>query len=139
MKNWNEEKRLLKLKEDEIVMNLFWLLIKPILIYLFSVLEKTNKNSYSKIDYNGIENSKMKAAKCLFETIISVLGNTIRDHLSINANFYEIGGNSLNCIQTITNLRERGYFIGNNLLIANILLSKFQILERVTIIYNVKF
>lgn len=114
-------------------------MIKPILIYLFSVLEKTNKNSYSKIDYNGIENSKMKAAKCLFETIISVLGNTIRDHLSINANFYEIGGNSLNCIQTITNLRERGYFIGNNLLIANILLSKFQILERVTIIYNVKF
>lgn len=85
---------------------------QTLLKYYANNAEKTNKNSYSKIDYNGIENSKMKAAKCLFETIISVLGNTIRDHLSINANFYEIGGNSLNCIQTITNLRERGYFIG---------------------------
>lgn len=75
------------------------------------IAETLNKNPTKEIDYKGIESGKMKAAKYLFETIISVLGDTVQEALSVNTNFYDIGGNSLNCIQTITKLRERGYFI----------------------------
>lgn len=73
--------------------------------------ENFNKASGAEIDYKGIESGKRKAARCLFETIISVLENTIQRSLSVNTNFYDIGGNSLNCIQTITKLREQGYFV----------------------------
>lgn len=77
------------------------------------VLENDDKKSVIKIDYKDVDTNKLKAAKCLFETINLVLGDTIQQPLSVKLNFYEIGGNSLNCIQTITKLRERGYFIGN--------------------------
>ena len=75
------------------------------------VAEILNKNPSKEIDYKGIESGKMKTARHLFETITSVLGDTIQQALSVNTSFYDIGGNSLNCIQTITKLRERGYFI----------------------------
>lgn len=53
----------------------------------------------------------MHAAIALFETIASVLGKAARSTISIDANFYNIGGNSLNSIFTITALSDRGYHI----------------------------
>ncbi|KAK7603033.1 hypothetical protein V9T40_003032 [Parthenolecanium corni] len=82
------------------------------LLKMYANNADNERRNQCEFDYTDIENSKLKPAKCLFETIISVLGNTIQQPLSVNLNFYEIGGNSLNCIQTITRLRERGYFIG---------------------------
>lgn len=63
------------------------------------------------IDYAGVPESKMTAAKILFETVASVLNRSARSAITINANFYEIGGNSLNSIFTITTLNNKGYHI----------------------------
>lgn len=63
------------------------------------------------IDYSGISETQMKAAKVLFETIASVLNRSARGAISMDSNFYEIGGNSLNSIYTITSLNQKGYHI----------------------------
>ncbi|XP_025206776.1 uncharacterized protein LOC112602747 [Melanaphis sacchari] len=65
----------------------------------------------SKIDFTGIDASQMETAKFLFETISSVLGSSLRSHISQTANFFALGGNSLNAIYTISKLADQGYFI----------------------------
>ncbi|KAB0794533.1 hypothetical protein PPYR_11372 [Photinus pyralis] len=64
-----------------------------------------------EIDYTGVSEGQLPAAKVLFETVASVLHKSARSSISIDANFYEIGGNSLNSIYTITSLNEKGYHI----------------------------
>lgn len=64
------------------------------------------------IDYTGIHASKMEAAETLFQTIGSVIGRSARTAVSISSNYYDLGGNSLNSIYTITKLKEQGYEIG---------------------------
>lgn len=64
-----------------------------------------------EINYQGVTNDQVEAAKVLFETVASVLNRAARAAISINANFYEIGGNSLNSIYTISRLSEKGYHI----------------------------
>lgn len=59
----------------------------------------------------GIEPEEQEKARVLFETVGSVLGRSARGTLSVRAGFYELGGNSLNSIFTITQLREKGYYI----------------------------
>jgi hypothetical protein len=54
----------------------------------------------------------MDAAKVLFETVGEVLGRAVRGALSVRVGFYDLGGNSLNSIYTITRLRDKGYYIG---------------------------
>ncbi|KAF5292447.1 hypothetical protein FQA39_LY13994 [Lamprigera yunnana] len=68
-------------------------------------------NYQVEIDYQGVSERQTEAAKILFETVASVLNKSARGAININANFYEIGGNSLNSIYTITCLYERGYHI----------------------------
>lgn len=65
-----------------------------------------------EIDYSGVEPEALEKARVLFETVGEVLGRAARGALSIGAGFYELGGNSLNSIYTITRLRDKGYFIG---------------------------
>lgn len=85
---------------------------------LLKTYENTNNNddySYQvDIDYQGVPISKMKAAQALFETVASVLGRSARNAISTSANFYEIGGNSLNSIFTISRLNEQGYHISKS-------------------------
>ncbi|KAG6459387.1 hypothetical protein O3G_MSEX011364 [Manduca sexta] len=82
---------------------------------LLKMYENTNNNDDSEIpldiDYTGVEAEKMEAARVLFETVAEVLGRAARGALSIRVGFYELGGNSLNSIYTITRLRDKGYFI----------------------------
>nr|CAH7759239.1 unnamed protein product [Callosobruchus chinensis] len=82
---------------------------------LLKSYESTNNNDDSsyevEINYDGVCPSQMKAAKVLFETIAGVLNRSARSAISVNANFYEIGGNSLNSIYTISKLNEQGYHI----------------------------
>ena len=84
---------------------------------LLKSYESTNNNDDAcveiDIDYSGVESEKMEAAKVLFDTVASVLNSTARAAISLKANFYEIGGNSLNSIYTITRLNEEGYHISN--------------------------
>ncbi|XP_066904906.1 beta-alanyl-bioamine nonribosomal peptide synthetase ebony [Halyomorpha halys] len=61
-------------------------------------------------DLNGLIDEKRPAMKCLLSTIASVLPHAI-SKLSPEANFYNIGGNSLNSVLTIAKLSEAGYNI----------------------------
>lgn len=67
---------------------------------------------YSDIDYTGIEEEQLPIAKILFETVASVLKRSARSAICSSANFYEIGGNSLNSICTVTKLNQAGFEIG---------------------------
>jgi len=66
------------------------------------------------LDYTGIEANQLEAARTLFETVVSVLGGSIRSKVCRGANFYDLGGNSLNSVFTVTKLREQGYVIGQS-------------------------
>lgn len=82
---------------------------------LLKMYENTNNNDDSEIelefDYTGITDEQHEIAKDLFETVGHSIGRSIRSKLSIYSNFYELGGNSLNSIYTVTQLRNKGYFI----------------------------
>jgi hypothetical protein len=47
----------------------------------------------------------------LFETIGHIIGRSTRSKISLQSNFYELGGNSLNSIITVTELCAKGYKI----------------------------
>lgn len=64
-----------------------------------------------EISYEGVPIHQRAAAKDLFETVAGILGRSVRDAISVTANFYEVGGNSLNSIFTICRLTEKGYHI----------------------------
>jgi amino acid adenylation domain-containing protein len=70
------------------------------------------KTDSPELDYTGIEANQMEAAHTLFETVVLVLGGSIRSKVCRSANFYDLGGNSLNSVFTVTKLREQGYVIG---------------------------
>ncbi|XP_071559405.1 beta-alanyl-bioamine nonribosomal peptide synthetase ebony-like isoform X2 [Temnothorax nylanderi] len=63
-------------------------------------------------DYSGVPSQDLAKARILFPTIASVIGRSSRTPVMLNANFYELGGNSLNSIYTVTKLRDQGYQIG---------------------------
>lgn len=53
----------------------------------------------------------LKKCETLFQTIGEVIGRSARATLSLQSNFYELGGNSLNSIFTVAQLRSKGYYI----------------------------
>jgi len=63
-------------------------------------------------DYSGVPNQDLAKAHILFPTIASVIGRSGRVLVTLHSNFYELGGNSLNSIYTVTKLRDQGYQIG---------------------------
>ncbi|KAI5694275.1 hypothetical protein M8J75_013963 [Diaphorina citri] len=76
---------------------------------LRSYAEIADNSTAVQIDYTGIGSDRLPVAKVLFETVVQVLGSSVRSHVSQSVNFYQIGGNSLNSIYTITKLREAGH------------------------------
>lgn len=82
---------------------------------LLKMYENTNNNDDSapevEISFEDVPSHQLKAAKDLFETIAGILGRSARNVISVNANFYEIGGNSLNSIFAISRLTEKGYHL----------------------------
>lgn len=63
-------------------------------------------------DYTGVPEEDLAKARVLFPTVASVIGGGGRSNVTLDANFYELGGNSLNSIYTVTKLRDQGYEIG---------------------------
>lgn len=53
----------------------------------------------------------MDMAKDLFHTVGEVIGRSTRAKISLHSNFYELGGNSLNSIVTVTQLCQKGHAI----------------------------
>lgn len=83
---------------------------------LLKSYENTNNNDDDTeieldIDFDGIDKADLIKARVLFETVGSSIGRSLRSKLVKSANFYELGGNSLNSIFTIAELRKKGYFI----------------------------
>lgn len=62
-------------------------------------------------DFTDVPEYQLNTAKDMFETIGQVIGRSTRTTLSLKSNFYQLGGNSLNSIYTVTQLRSKGYFI----------------------------
>uniref|UniRef100_A0A1B6HWT7 Carrier domain-containing protein n=1 Tax=Homalodisca liturata TaxID=320908 RepID=A0A1B6HWT7_9HEMI len=62
------------------------------------------------LDTSGV--SDVKAAQCLLKTVAAVLGGAARGTVALSANFYHLGGNSLNSVLTVSKLRDQGYIIG---------------------------
>lgn len=60
-------------------------------------------------ELSDVPTDKQKIAECLFRTVASVLGK--RGTISSSANFYSLGGNSLNSVYTVTLLKDQGYII----------------------------
>lgn len=79
--------------------------------YIYNKYFLDECTTQAEIDYSGIPKKQMEAATALLDTVASVLNRSARSVINIDANFYEIGGNSLNSIVTITKLNERGYYI----------------------------
>ncbi|XP_033330320.1 nonribosomal peptide synthetase ebony [Megalopta genalis] len=72
----------------------------------------SDNDEYLNCDYVGIAEKDLEKAKVLFPTVASVIGRSGRANVTLDANFYELGGNSLNSIYTVTKLRDQGYEIG---------------------------
>lgn len=53
----------------------------------------------------------LQKAKVLFEVIGEVIGKHSRTAISLDNNFYNLGGNSLNSIYSVAKLHDRGYCI----------------------------
>ncbi|BES96998.1 AMP-Hypothetical protein enzyme [Nesidiocoris tenuis] len=69
------------------------------------------QNVMPKIDLSGLSQAEAVAGECLFRTVAEVLGSSARASITKDANFYELGGNSLNSVLTISLLNEQGYTI----------------------------
>ncbi|XP_054013397.1 beta-alanyl-bioamine nonribosomal peptide synthetase ebony [Hylaeus anthracinus] len=70
------------------------------------------EDSCVDVDYASVPGKDLKKAMVLFPTVASVIGRGGRANVTLDANFYELGGNSLNSIYTVTKLRDQGYEIG---------------------------
>lgn len=79
--------------------------------YLLRYYQEQSNEEFNCANIPGIANGKEASAECLFKAVYTVLGQASRSKISGNANFYQIGGNSLNSILTIAKLKEAGYTI----------------------------
>lgn len=55
--------------------------------------------------------NELRMARDLFKIISEVVGKSSPITISVDSNFYDLGGNSMNSIYTVAKLRDRGYFI----------------------------
>lgn len=62
-------------------------------------------------DYSGAPDGLADVARVLLDTVAEVLGAAARAKVSLARAFYELGGNSLNSVLTVTRLRDQGFFI----------------------------
>lgn len=90
----------------------------PFAMYSQNNVTASAASRETKIDLTGVSENLTETAKCLFETVAAVLGSSLRSHVSMDANFFSLGGNSLNAIYTISKLADQGYSIRTYLCIA---------------------
>lgn len=60
----------------------------------------------------GLSQIQRPKAESLLKTVAAVLGGSARGKVLLDANFYHLGGNSLNSVLTVTKLRDQGFLIG---------------------------
>lgn len=64
------------------------------------------------LDFSDVPAAQLSTAKVLFDTIGQAIGRSARTTISLTSNFYQLGGNSLNSIYTVAQLRQQGHHIG---------------------------
>ncbi|XP_055850817.1 beta-alanyl-bioamine nonribosomal peptide synthetase ebony-like isoform X2 [Episyrphus balteatus] len=69
------------------------------------------RNDVIPMDFSQVPDDLKVIARDAFNIIESVIGRSARGTLTVESNFYEMGGNSLNSIIAVTLLREKGYHI----------------------------
>lgn len=86
----------------------------PIFIIVVHVRNITNLLRIGDIEYDftGIPDDRLQTAKEVFEIIGSVSKFTSRITISAQSNFYQLGGDSLNSVLTVSKLRDKGFCIG---------------------------
>ncbi|XP_046591136.1 plipastatin synthase subunit B [Neodiprion lecontei] len=75
-------------------------------------LMSSEKDIAVDCDYENVPQPLLPLARVLFPTVASVIGSSARAAVTIDANFYDLGGNSLNSVYTVTRLLDQGYRIG---------------------------
>jgi hypothetical protein len=76
------------------------------------------KESDLELDLSDIPMDKLDAAECLFRSVSSVIGPSVRGKINSSANFYALGGNSLNSVFLVTQLRDQGFNISKHISIS---------------------
>lgn len=73
-----------------------------------------------KIEYNftGVSEANLTCCHDLFNTIVQVIGTAIPSVLSIDKNYFDIGGTSSNSVIIVEELNKRGYSISLPVFIA---------------------
>ena len=61
---------------------------------------------------DSVAEDKREAAKTLLDIVADTLGASARTKLELSKSFYQLGGNSLNSVYTVTKLRQNGWHIG---------------------------
>lgn len=100
------------------------------LLKMYAKIAGDTKQPDMVIDLENVPKDKLEMAKQVFEIIGSALGNELRSKISTDANFFELGGNSMNSVYTVTRLHDKGFHIG----ITDFLKAKNlgEVLEKVT-------
>lgn len=65
-----------------------------------------------EVDLKHVPKDQLKTAKQIFEIIGQSIGRELRKKVSVKSNFFELGGNSMNSLYTVTELRNKGFYIG---------------------------
>ncbi|XP_042203852.1 mycosubtilin synthase subunit C-like isoform X2 [Homarus americanus] len=83
---------------------------------LLKVYEQRAKGDEQEVDIDltGVSSQQEAAARALLLTVGHVLGPAVArgKKLSLNTSFFEVGGNSLNSVLTVTSLKDLGYNVG---------------------------
>lgn len=66
------------------------------------------------MDLKDVHESNLKTAERVFQIIGESIGSTFRDKISVESNFFLIGGNSLNTILCVNRLRKERFEISIN-------------------------
>lgn len=82
------------------------------LLKTYNEISGSNKKQEIELDLRNVRKDKIKLAQQVFEIVGTSLGNDLRDKISNHSNFFDLGGNSMNSIYTITQLRNAGLYIG---------------------------
>lgn len=69
------------------------------------------RRSEMTVEFKDVDPEKQSIAKKVFEIIGQCLGNELRGDLTGSSNFFELGGNSMNTVFTVTKLHEMGFYI----------------------------
>lgn len=81
---------------------------RQLLLKRYQTLDDNNSTS---IDYANLVTADLKKAQALFETIAATTVHFSNRTIGCDSNFYEIGGDSLNSLYVISQLRDRNYVI----------------------------